>query len=171
MSCQKPPKFNHKSYAIRIVRFLWFCKVSNVFLRFCGCSKRIEKSVQNSQPISGSKSRCLTGPNLIPNRNGFHLEICTWCRHSIRKMISASRLIFWDGFQPFFKNIWFSVLPFWLQYSDRLRTKQDTWCRHSNGKWSAHQGASFGMVSSHNWKNTDFRLQYLCSWPSIFQSK
>ena len=28
------------------------------------------------------------------------------------------------------------------------------------GKWSAHQGASFGMVSSHIWKNTDFRLQY-----------
>ena len=29
------------------------------------------------------------------------LRIDTWCRHSIRKMISASRRIFWDGFQPF----------------------------------------------------------------------
>ena len=28
------------------------------------------------------------------------------------------------------------------------------------GKWSAHQGASFGMVSSHFRKMTDFRLQY-----------
>ena len=28
------------------------------------------------------------------------------------------------------------------------------------GKWSAHQGASFGMVSSHIRKLTDFRLQY-----------
>ena len=58
-------------------------------------------------------------------------KLDTWCRHSIWKMISASRRIFWDGFQPFFTNTWFSVLPFWLQYSDRLRTKQDTWCRHS----------------------------------------
>ena len=27
-------------------------------------------------------------------------------------------------------------------------------------KWSAHQGASFGMVSSHFWKNKGFRPQY-----------
>ena len=28
----------------------------------------------------------------------------TWCRHSIRKMISASRRIFWHSFQPSFKK-------------------------------------------------------------------
>ena len=78
-------------------------------------------------------------PQRTPNQRKYLLQyfdclptkLDTWCCHSIWKMISASRRIFWDGFQPFFKNTWFSVLPFWLQYSDRLRTKQDTWCRHS----------------------------------------
>ena len=84
------------------------------------------------------------------------IEQDTWCSHSIWKMISASRRIFWDVFQPFFKNTWFPVSFFLLQYFDCLPTKLDTWCC---GKWSAHQGASFEMVSSNFWKNIVFRLQ------------
>ena len=40
------------------------------------------------------------------------IEINTWCRHSIWKMISASRRIFWHGFQPFLKNYRFSASVF-----------------------------------------------------------
>ena len=58
-------------------------------------------------------------------------KLDTWCRHSIWKIISASRRIFWDGFQPFLKNRWFSVSLFLLQYFDCLPTQQDTWCCHS----------------------------------------
>ena len=45
-------------------------------------------------------------------------KLDTWCCHSIWKMISASRRVFWDGFQPFFKNTWFTVLFFYLRYFD-----------------------------------------------------
>ena len=51
-------------------------------------------------------------------------KLDTWSRHSIWKIISASRRIFWDGFQP---SVSFSS----LQYFDCLPTKLDTWCRHS----------------------------------------
>ena len=36
----------------------------------------------------------------------------TWCRHSIRKMISASRRIFWHSFQPSIKKHDFSASLF-----------------------------------------------------------
>ena len=58
-------------------------------------------------------------------------KLDTWCCHSIWKMISASRRVFWDGFQPFLKNTWFSVSFSSLQYFDCLPIEQDTWCRHS----------------------------------------
>ena len=36
----------------------------------------------------------------------------TWCRHSIWKMISTSRRIFWHGFQPYSKTHRFSASVF-----------------------------------------------------------
>ena len=45
---------------------------------------------------------------------------------SIRNQTPRTSPIIWPS------TFWrFSVLPFWLQYSDCLLTKQDTWCRHS----------------------------------------
>ena len=58
-------------------------------------------------------------------------KLDTWCGHSIWKIISTSRRIFWDGFQPFLKNAWFSVSSSSLQYFDCLPIEQDTWCSHS----------------------------------------
>ena len=87
-------------------------------------------------------------------------KLDTWCRHSIWKMISTSRRIFWDGFQPFLKNTWFLVLPFCFSISTVYPPNKTLGVVIQYGKWSAHQGASFGMVSSHIWKITDFRLQH-----------
>ena len=80
-------------------------------------------------------------------------EYDTWCPHSISKMISASRRIFWDGFQPFLKNTWFSVLSFLLQYFDFLPTKLDTWCCHSIWKMISASRRFFWDVFQPFFKN------------------
>ena len=59
-------------------------------------------------------------PQRTPNQRKYLLQyfdclptkLDTWCCHSIWKMISASRRIFWDGFQRFLKKVRFSASVF-----------------------------------------------------------
>ena len=79
-------------------------------------------------------------------------EYDTWCPHSISKMISASRRIFWDGFQPFLNNALFFGLAF-LASVFRLFTHQT---RH--------------LVWSFNMENDQHIKAHLLRWfPAIFE--
>ena len=86
------------------------------------------------------------------------IEQDTWCRHSIWKMISASRRVFWDGFQPFLKNTWCSV-SFFLLHTQQT-TKLDTWCRHSIWKMISASRRVFWDGFQQFFKNTWFSVSF-----------
>ena len=62
----------------------------------------------------------------------------TWCRHSIRKMISASRRIFWHSFQPSFKKTLFFGLDFYVSLGCNMQKYHFS---NQNKLWNMLQAA------------------------------
>ena len=88
-------------------------------------------------------------------------EYDTWCPHSISKMISASRRIFWDGFQPFLKNTWFFGLAFlaavFRSFAHRNRLFVSSFNKKNDQCIKAHRLRWFPAIL----KKSDF-------WPCLF---